>query len=111
MYINSRYFIWIPTLFYSGGDKLIFGVSFQTITAYIFGFIIIVFIFAVFANPLKKLLKICMACIAGTVGLIIFNLVGHYIGITIGINPGSILTVGILGIPGFLLLLFLRLYM
>lgn len=90
---------------------MIFGVNYQTMAAYIFIFILGIVFLTVLASPLKKFLKILINSIIGVVGLLVFNFIGHYFNFTIGINLGSILTLGILGIPGFLLLIFLRIYL
>lgn len=90
---------------------MIFGISYQTLAAYIFGLILIIILFAVLASPLKKIIKILFNCAIGIIALIVFNFIGRFFNFTIGINPGSILTVGILGIPGFLLLFFLKYYL
>lgn len=90
---------------------MILGVSYETLAAYIFIFIVGILFLAVIASPLKKMLKILFNCALGTLALLIFNFIGQYLGFTIGINPGSILTVGILGVPGFFLTIFLKYYL
>lgn len=93
-----------------GGVMVIFGISYQTLVVYIFVFIVGILFLAVLASPLKKLFKILLNCGIGTLALIIFNFIGQYFDFSIGVNPGSILTVGLLGIPGFVLLVFLKIY-
>lgn len=90
---------------------MIAGVSYETLAAYIFIVIVIILFIAVLASPLKKLIKILINCGIGTLALIAFNFIGHFFNYTIGINPGSILTVGILGVPGFVLIIFLKYYL
>jgi inhibitor of the pro-sigma K processing machinery len=90
---------------------VIFGLSYETLAAYIFIFIVVILFLAVLASPLKRILKILFNCTIGTLALLSFNFIGQYMNFTIGINPGSILTVGILGIPGFLLMIFLKYYL
>lgn len=90
---------------------MIFGVSYQTLIMYIFIFIVGILFLAVLASPLKKFVKILINCGLGALALIAFNFVGHYFNFSIGMNPGSILTVGLLGIPGFILLVFLKIYL
>lgn len=90
---------------------MIFGISYQTMVTYVFIIIVGILFLAILASPLKRLLKIFTGCIIGTLALLFFNFIGHYFNFVIGINPGSILTVGILGIPGFALLVFLKTYL
>lgn len=90
---------------------MIFGMSYQTLVIYIFVFIVAILFLALLASPLRKFLKILINCALGTLALVIFNFAGNFFSFTIGINPGSILTVGLLGIPGFILLIFIKLYL
>jgi inhibitor of the pro-sigma K processing machinery len=90
---------------------MVFGVSYQTLVMYIFIFIVGILFIAILASPLRKLLKVLLNCALGALALLIFNFIGNYFSFTIGLNPGSILTVGLLGIPGFILLVFLKVYL
>lgn len=90
---------------------MIMGISYETLIAYMFVFILVILFLVVLAAPIKWLFKILLNSMIGTVGIIVFNFVGRYLGFTIGLNPGSILTTGILGIPGFILLVFLKWYL
>jgi len=90
---------------------MLMGISYQTMIAYLFIFILAVLFLVVLASPVRLLLKIVLNSFIGAVGIIIFNFIGKFFDFTIGLNPGSLLTVGILGIPGFLLLVFFKLYL
>lgn len=90
---------------------MIFGLNYETVIAYFFIFIVVIILLAILIKPIKWLFKLLISSFVGAFALIIFNLIGSFFGFTIGINPGSILTVGLLGIPGFLLLIFLKLYL
>lgn len=90
---------------------MVLGISYQTMIAYLFVFILVIIFLAILATPIKAFLKIVINSTIGAVALIAFNFIGNYLDFTIGINPGSILTVGILGVPGFVLLIFLKLYL
>lgn len=92
------------------GEIMIFGISYGTLVAYIFIAIVVILFLTVLASPLKKLFKILINCGIGVLALIVFNFIGQYFNFTIGINPGSIATVGILGVPGFILIIFLKSY-
>lgn len=58
--------------------------------------------------PIKLIIRLIINGIIGTVALIIFNVFGSYIGVTIGVNPVTALIAGFLGIPGVLLMIFVK---
>ena len=76
---------------------------------YIIGIITACVFIVVFAAPLRKLVKIAVNSAIGGVFIIIFNFVSQLFGFFIGVNALTAVTVGILGIPGFIMLLMLRL--
>ena len=59
-------------------------------------------------KPLAILLRLCLRCAAGLAALSVFSQFGHYIGISLGVNPLNALILGVLGVPGFALLLMLQ---
>jgi inhibitor of the pro-sigma K processing machinery len=90
---------------------MIMGLSYETAIAYLFIFIVVIMLLVMLAAPLKWLVKVLINSLIGALALTAFNFVGHYMNFTVGVNPGSMLTVGILGIPGFILIVFLRSYL
>ena len=98
-------------LLYIRGEGMIFGLNYETVIAYLFIFIVVIILLTILIKPIKWLFKLLISSFIGAFALIIFNFIGGFFDFTIGINPGSILTVGLLGIPGFLLLIFLKLYL
>jgi inhibitor of the pro-sigma K processing machinery len=90
---------------------MLLGISYGTLVAYLFVLILIIILLTILATPIKWLIKVLISSGVGAIALIAFNFISHYIGFSIGINPASILTIGILGIPGFILLIFLKLYL
>lgn len=98
-------------LFTLGVISMIMGISYDTLIAYLFVFILGVIFIMVLASPIKWLIKALINCGIGAAALIVFNFIGQFYGFTLGLNPGSILTVGLLGIPGFILLIFLKIYL
>ncbi len=58
--------------------------------------------------PLKIAAKIIMGSLSGAVFLIVFNFLGGFVGLSIGVNIFTVLTVGFLGVPGLLTLLIIR---
>lgn len=57
--------------------------------------------------PLKVILRLLLNSIAGAVLIIVINFIGMNIGVMIPINIVNSLTVGILGVPGVIMLLLL----
>lgn len=90
---------------------MIMGLSYETMIAYLFIFIVLVVLIFLLAAPLKWLVRIIINSLIGALALVTFNFIGQYLGFTVGLNPASILTVGILGIPGFILIIFLKSYL
>ncbi len=76
---------------------------------YIIGVVLACVLIVVFSKPLGKLLKIALNSALGGVCIIIFNFVSQLFGFFIGVNIFTAITVGILGIPGFVMLLMMRL--
>lgn len=62
----------------------------------------------IFRTPLKWGLKLLLNTALGLVALILFNFIGKYIGVTLGINIINGLVVGILGPVGLVALLLVR---
>ena len=90
---------------------MILGISYGTLSVYMFVLIVIIILLMVLATPIKWLIKVLISSGVGAVALISFNFISNYMGFSLGVNPVSILTVGILGIPGFILLVCLKLYL
>ena len=60
--------------------------------------------------PIKIVVKLVVNGILGAFALFILNFFGSYIGFSIGINPITALVAGFLGIPGIILLIFVKLF-
>ena len=76
--------------------------------AAIAGIILLIAAVRVFIAPVKLALKLLFNTLLGFGGLIAADIFGAYIGLTLGVNLVNALIVGILGIPGFALLILLR---
>lgn len=73
--------------------------------------IIGIFIFGkVFIVPIKAILKLIINSILGIILLYIVNLIGGIWNFHIGINAVTAIVVGILGIPGIVLLTIMQLF-
>lgn len=65
----------------------------------------------IFLFPIKKILKLVFNTLIGGVIIYIINLIGASFGFHIGLNVVTSLIVGILGIPGAILLIVLEIIM
>jgi len=63
----------------------------------------------IFILPIKKILKLVFNSILGGVLIYIINLVGANFGFHIGLNIFTSMVVGILGIPGAVILIVIKL--
>lgn len=71
--------------------------------------IIFLFIFGkLFIWPFKSILKLIINSVLGGVLIYIINIIGMNFGFHIGLNIGTSLIVGLLGLPGALLLIILK---
>lgn len=84
------------------------GIDTNTLLAYLFGIILLYILVKVLFIPLKYLGKLMINAVVGGAALWALNVFGGVVGIQIGINIVTALVVGLLGIPGVLLLLVLQ---
>lgn len=81
-----------------------------TIATYAAGIILLFIIAKLFLMPIKLIIKLVWNAILGGALLWLVNLVGGVFGFTIAINWMSALIVGLLGIPGVILLVIWKLF-
>jgi inhibitor of the pro-sigma K processing machinery len=62
-----------------------------------------------FSAPLRLALRVLLNTLLGFAALLLLNLAGKLTGFTLGLNLFNALTVGVLGVPGLVLLVLLRL--
>jgi len=58
-------------------------------------------------GPLKIITRFFINCGIALIALIVVNFIGRYTGFHLPVNPVSVMSVGILGVPGFILIAFL----
>lgn len=80
-----------------------------TILAYLAGIIVIFLIGRLFIIPLKMIFKLILNSILGGVFIFVINLIGGVWEFHIGLNMVTAVFVGILGIPGSIVLVLLKL--
>ena len=85
------------------------GADLGIILAYTAGIMLIFMTSWIFFKPIKFLGRIILNSLIGALILIIFNYFGQYTGLYIGVNELTALIIGILGIPGFIAILLVKL--
>lgn len=72
----------------------------------------VLFIFGkILVLPIKKFLKLLMNSVLGGILIYIINIVGASFNFHIGLNLGTSIFIGILGVPGAMLLVILKFMM
>ncbi len=85
------------------------GIDLSVFITYI-GAILLLFIFGrIFLWPLKIILKLVLNSVIGAAAIMLVNLVGSAIGLMIPLNIINACIVGILGLPGAIMLIILTL--
>lgn len=79
-----------------------------TILGVLFGLFLLFLVGQAFWKPLRMLLYTGLRLILGGIFLVLVNFTAGSLGFSLGVNPASALTVGLLGLPGFLLLIALK---
>ena len=82
----------------------------ESIIVYLACIIFLFLIGKVFILPLKSIVKIIGNSILGGVLIFLVNTIGALFEFHIGLNIGTALTTGILGIPGAILLVLLKIF-
>lgn len=84
--------------------------DFNNIIAYI-ACIFFLFIFGkVFIVPIKTILKLVINSVLGGVVIFLINFIGTYFNFHIGLNLVTSIFVGILGIPGAIVIVIIKLF-
>ncbi len=73
--------------------------------------IVIYIIGKIFYIPLKHIGKLLLNSVLGGIFLMLLNGIGSLFSFHIGLNVGTALTIGILGLPGVVLLIALQLFL
>ncbi|MCG8541878.1 MAG: pro-sigmaK processing inhibitor BofA family protein [Clostridia bacterium] len=84
------------------------GIELSVIFTYALGLILLYVIGYLLVFPFKWILKLIYNGIIGGILLLLVNLIGKIIGFSLVINPITALVAGFLGVPGVIMLIFLR---
>ena len=76
----------------------------RSIIVYIFGLFLFFMCIKLFKKPLIWIFRLMFSCIIGFGILLLFNLIFQKSGFTLALNPFNAVTIGVLGVPGLVLL-------
>lgn len=76
---------------------------------YILGLIVVIASASLFKKPVKFILKLLFNTLLGGIALMVLNTFGSYYNLSIGVNPITAFVCGVLGLPGFILLIIIKL--
>lgn len=82
--------------------------SIITLLSFLLGLVVLYFVGMLLVIPIRILIKLLINSLIGGVFLFVFNLIGGIFGLFIAINPLNAVIVGVLGIPGVILLLIMQ---
>lgn len=80
----------------------------QTVLVCLLGLFFLIALIRIFRTPLRVALKLLVNTLLGFLALWGVRLTSGITGITLGLNPLNALVIGMLGLPGFILLLFIQ---
>ena len=83
--------------------------NFLVIIAYVAGVLFVYALGKILLIPLRTIFNLIVNAVIGGGVLLLVNLIGGFWGFRVGVNPITALTVGLLGVPGVILLIALRL--
>ncbi len=83
-------------------------IDLNIILAFVFGLMVLYLLARILVYPMRLLTKVVGNSLVGAVLLMVFNLLGALVGLSVGVNVVSALVVGILGLPGLITLLIIQ---
>ncbi|RQD73252.1 MAG: pro-sigmaK processing inhibitor BofA [Candidatus Syntrophonatronum acetioxidans] len=84
------------------------GLDYNALAAFAFAVLLIYLIGRLLVVPVKMIAKLLGNALAGGLLLLVFNLIGSPLGINLGVNIITALIVGMLGIPGLVMLVLIQ---
>ncbi|MGI6225376.1 MAG: pro-sigmaK processing inhibitor BofA family protein [Peptococcales bacterium] len=82
--------------------------SYGIIFAALFLLFLIYIVVKVMIVPIQWIVKILVNSVLALVGLIILNIIGSFVGFHLPVNFVTVIGVGVLGIPGLILLIIMH---
>lgn len=84
------------------------GMEFAGIIGYALGLFILFVVAKIFFTPIKKILKLILNSLIGALVLIFINMLSGFTNFTVGVNPISSIIIGLLGVPGLILVILVQ---
>ena len=84
------------------------AIDLNALTAFAFAALLLYVIARLLLVPIRLIVKLMGNVFVGGILLVIFNVVGSFIGLTLGINLITALVVGFLGVPGLVMLIIVQ---
>ncbi|HHW72750.1 MAG TPA: SigmaK-factor processing regulatory BofA [Firmicutes bacterium] len=83
--------------------------NFMVIVAYAAGVLLLYGLGRILLVPLRTIFNLIVNAVIGGGVLLLINFIGSFWGFRVGVNPVTALVVGLLGVPGVILLIAVRL--
>ena len=77
---------------------------------YILGLLVVIVISGVFLKPITFIIKLLLNSVLGLLCIAVINFLASPAGINIGLNPITAIAVGVLGVPGVILILLAQIF-
>ena len=84
--------------------------NFATIVGYLLGILIVFVVSGVCLKPLKHIARFLINSFIGILLAMGINIIGAHWGIHVGINPVTSIILGMLGVPGVILILLAQIF-
>jgi inhibitor of the pro-sigma K processing machinery len=84
------------------------AINYGVVLAYIIGIILLLVLGRLLFVPLKAVMKLVYNALLGAAAIFLANLAGGLLGFHIAFNIYTAFIVGVLGIPGFILIVILK---
>jgi len=78
------------------------------VLAWIVGVLLILLLGKTLLLPLRIVLRFVINAVVGGIAILLINIIGSPFGFTVPLNPLSALIVGLLGLPGIILVVILK---
>jgi inhibitor of the pro-sigma K processing machinery len=84
--------------------------GFKEIMGYVLGVLTVLVVSGVCLKPMKMIVKFLLNSVAGIGLCMLINYIGTPMGIHIGINPATSIILGMLGVPGLIMILIAQIF-
>ena len=83
--------------------------GFAEVLGYLLGILVVTVVAGIYFAPVRFIIKLVLNSLVGGGALFIINKMFSHWGFFVGINPATCLVTGLLGVPGIVLLVILKL--